>query len=324
MVPSNLQSFLRRTTPSVPSRFLSKSSIHYRTPEWQFHGGKDPIEYFTLGDLWDCYDEWSAYGVGTPLRLEDHHQPVVQYYTPFLSGIQLYSGKVSGPRSPNSKEDSEFETDSTCSDGGVVKLSRSSSDCSNRTWDSEDSGSDQEVDSKIRERLGRLYFQYFETSGPHLRPPLRDMINKLSETYPGLHSLRSIDLSPASWMAIAWYPIYHIPAQRNPKELYSAFLTYHTLSSTFQGGAEELSMEKVKRSGCGDVDGELVSIKDEPRTLSLPPFGLAAYKMQTQIWINPRTEDFQQLTSLWSAAASWLRQLEAHHPDFDFFNIRTM
>lgn len=83
-------------------------------------------------------------------------------------------------------------------------------------------------------------------------------------------------------------------------------------------------MEKVKRSGCGDVDGELVEVKDEPRTLPLPPFGLAVYKMQTQIWINPQTDDFQKLTSLWSAAASWLRQLEAHHPDFDFFNFRTM
>lgn len=98
----------------------------------------------------------------------------------------------------NSREDSEFETDSTCSDGGVVKLSRSSSDCSNRTWDSEDSGSDQEADSKIKERLGRLYFQYFETAGPHLRPPLRDMVK----------ILLTICSNPMNWELPAMRPFF--------------------------------------------------------------------------------------------------------------------
>lgn len=31
------------------------------------------------------------------------------------------------------------------------------------------------------------------------------------------------------------YPIYHIPSQRNDKDLSTCFLTYHTLSSSFQG-----------------------------------------------------------------------------------------
>jgi hypothetical protein len=31
------------------------------------------------------------------------------------------------------------------------------------------------------------------------------------------------------------YPIYHIPYQRNVKDLTACFLTYHTISSTFQG-----------------------------------------------------------------------------------------
>jgi len=29
-------------------------------------------------------------------------------------------------------------------------------------------------------------------------------ITGLAERYPGLMSLRSVDLSPASWMAVAW------------------------------------------------------------------------------------------------------------------------
>lgn len=45
--------------------------------------------YFTLDDLWDSFVEWSAYGVGVPLVLNGSYC-VVQYYVPYLSGIQLY------------------------------------------------------------------------------------------------------------------------------------------------------------------------------------------------------------------------------------------
>lgn len=45
--------------------------------------------YFVLGDLWEAFKEWSAYGAGVPLILNDTDS-VVQYYVPYLSGIQLY------------------------------------------------------------------------------------------------------------------------------------------------------------------------------------------------------------------------------------------
>lgn len=45
--------------------------------------------YFILGDLWESLKEWSAYGVGVPLVLNESDS-VVQYYVPFLSAIQLY------------------------------------------------------------------------------------------------------------------------------------------------------------------------------------------------------------------------------------------
>uniref|UniRef100_A0A1D1Y3I0 Peptide deformylase n=1 Tax=Anthurium amnicola TaxID=1678845 RepID=A0A1D1Y3I0_9ARAE len=319
MVYSNLQRFLKCTTPSVPSQFLPKTSIQNLREEWQL-GDSDTVEYFTLEDLWDCFDEWSAYGAGAPIHLDDD-KAVVQYYTPFLSGIQLYTGKYGNIR--NSREDShlEFERDSTSSDSEEAKLSRTNSISSDRTWDSEDSGTDPEVDMKIKERFGKLYFQYFDYNGPHLRLPLKDMINKFAQTYPGLNSLRSIDLSPASWMAIAWYPIYHIPAQRNPKELYSAFLTYHTLSSSFQ---DNLSIEMVNQVSFTDVKSREVRIKEDSDTISLPPFGLAAYRMQRHVWVNPKTQDCQRLTSLLSSAASWLMQHEVDHPDFNFFVSRPM
>lgn len=49
----------------------------------------DRHPYFVLGDLWDSFSEWSAYGAGVPLLLNESDS-VVQYYVPYLSGIQLY------------------------------------------------------------------------------------------------------------------------------------------------------------------------------------------------------------------------------------------
>lgn len=37
---------------------------------WHQHS-KDEIEYFRLGDLWDCYDELSVYGFGSQVDLKN-------------------------------------------------------------------------------------------------------------------------------------------------------------------------------------------------------------------------------------------------------------
>lgn len=49
----------------------------------------DQQPYFVLGDLWESFKEWSAYGTGVPLLLNDTDL-VMQYYVPYLSAIQLY------------------------------------------------------------------------------------------------------------------------------------------------------------------------------------------------------------------------------------------
>lgn len=72
---------------------ISQSCIHDLTSSWQPPGSKDMVEYFTLGDLWDCYDEWSAYGSGTQVLL-NKGESVMQYYVPYLSAIQIYSNKA--------------------------------------------------------------------------------------------------------------------------------------------------------------------------------------------------------------------------------------
>lgn len=60
---------------------------------WQQQGkGKEEIEYFSLSDLWDCYDELSAYGFGSHVDL-NNGETVKQYYVPHLSAIQIYTNK---------------------------------------------------------------------------------------------------------------------------------------------------------------------------------------------------------------------------------------
>ena len=49
----------------------------------------EALPYFLLSDLWESFKEWSAYGAGVPLLLNDT-ESVVQYYVPYLSGMQLY------------------------------------------------------------------------------------------------------------------------------------------------------------------------------------------------------------------------------------------
>ncbi|XP_077231053.1 uncharacterized protein LOC143864124 isoform X2 [Tasmannia lanceolata] len=236
---SNLQRFMECTTPTLPSHILPKTCLRDLNNTWK-PLDKDTIEYFTLGDLWEQYNEWSAYGAGSPIVL-NNGETVIQYYVPYLSAVQIYTSK-SFATFRNLREETnaaDFESDSWSDDSENDKLSRSLSNNLSVGWDatSENLSFEQEGSWPIRDRLGYLYFQYFERTAPYGRIPLTDKINELARSYPGLMSLKSVELSPASWMAVAWYPIYHIPAARNVKDLSACFLTYHTLSSSFQGSS---------------------------------------------------------------------------------------
>ncbi|RWW69405.1 hypothetical protein BHE74_00022994 [Ensete ventricosum] len=91
--PCNLDRFLESTTPSVPAQYLSKSCLRFLGYQTKMRGrGTCDVEfspYFALSDLWESFKESSAYGIGVPLLLNGCHS-VVQYYVPYLSGIQLY------------------------------------------------------------------------------------------------------------------------------------------------------------------------------------------------------------------------------------------
>ncbi|CAN1216851.1 hypothetical protein LINPERPRIM_LOCUS798 [Linum perenne] len=53
-------------------------------------------------------------------------------------------------------------------------------------------------------KFGHLCFSYFAVSSPYKKIPLRKKVAELATKYPSMMTLRCVDLSPASWMAIAW------------------------------------------------------------------------------------------------------------------------
>ncbi|CAN8247927.1 unnamed protein product [Cochlearia groenlandica] len=310
MKKSNLDRFLHCTTPVVPPQSLPKAEIRSLNRIWH-PWEREKVEYFRLSNLWDCYDEWSAYGAGVPIRLSNGDS-LVQYYVPYLSAIQIFTSRSSLIRLRDDSEYGESETrdsfsDSYSEESESDKLSRSASD---------EEHHDPPLLHPSNERLGLLYLQYFERSPPYARVPLMDKINELAQRYPGLMSLRSVDLSPASWMAVAWYPIYHIPMGRTIKDLSTCFLTYHTLSSSFQ------DMEPEENGG------EKERTRKEGEGVTLLPFGLATYKMQGNVWLSEddhghghgQGQDQERVVSLLSVADSWLKQLRVQHHDFNYFS----
>ncbi|XP_020093271.1 uncharacterized protein LOC109713567 isoform X1 [Ananas comosus] len=306
---SNLQSFLDCITPAVETHFLPKqpcfrtSKVRWRTAE------SDTIGCFSLAELWEQYYEWSAYGAGTAVRLPNGEK-VVQYYVPYLSGIQLYTEKAfTASRSFNGDSGADYWSD----DDDNAEKERLS-----RSWSavSEDSGFSYEGSWVNRKRPGHLYFEFFEICSPYGRIPFVDKIYELAQNFPGLTVLTSAELSPASWMSVAWYPIYHIPTVHTVRDLSACFLTYHSISSLFQ----ENTAESVGKGLCRANGEETGTRPDEKGArFSLPPFGLATYKTQGSLWNNPETGDNKRMVSLFSAADSWLKQLGVQHHDFNYF-----
>ncbi|XP_038886925.1 uncharacterized protein LOC120077111 [Benincasa hispida] len=303
---SNLDCFLHCTTPVVQSQFLPKTEIRNLNRLWH-PWEREKVEYFTLGDLWKCFDEWSAYGAKVPITL-NNGETLTQYYVPYLSAIQIFTGfRVETESGDGDTRD--FYSDCCSEESDSDKLWR---------WDgtgstsSEDGGSEQEALLHLNDRLGYLYFQFFEKSTPYGRVPLLDKINGLARRFPGLMTLRSVDLSPASWMAVSWYPIYHIPMGRTIKDLSTCFLTYHTLSSSFQ----DMEMEEEEKGG----GMKRRQRREVGEGISVTAFGVVTYKMQGSLWVAGNGgRDQERLVSLSSVAESWLKQLRVQHHDFNYF-----
>ncbi|GAV62370.1 DUF789 domain-containing protein [Cephalotus follicularis] len=328
-INSNLESFLQCVTPSIPTKLIPslQKCVGSSNGFWQAPG-KDMMEGFYLKDLWKGYSEWSVYGAAVPLLL-DNGETVIQYYCPSLSAIQIYTRRPVVSFSESSRR-AKFESDSWSDDSESDRVSKSLSSNSSRTSDaaSDDSIANQIGLVQTSERFGHLYCQYNETTCPYDRVPLTQKIDELAKEFPGVLKLHSAELSPYSWMAVAWYPVYQIPAVKNVKELSACFLTYHSLSSCFQGPRETIQEEDEEQKCTGDdvredINGGKGGKEDGRGVTSLNPFAFSTYKILGTLWKNPETSDEERITSQQSAAWSWLNQLKFRHHDFDFFMYRS-
>ncbi|XP_065881163.1 uncharacterized protein [Euphorbia lathyris] len=326
---SNLERFLESITPSVPAQYLSKTTMRgWRTCNVEFQ------PYFVLGDLWESFKEWSAYGAGVPVILNDSDS-VVQYYVPYLSGIQIYGESMKTclkSRRPCEDSDSDFRDSS--SDGSSDYEPERGLKALREQWNHhhhhlanevplrmdrlsvrdhqitnlEDSSSD---DGESLNSQGCLLFEYLERDPPYSREPLADKISDLTSRFPGLKTLRSCDLLSSSWISVAWYPIYRIPTGPTLKDLDACFLTYHSLHTPL-GGAQNAQAPVMTFPS--EMDGV-------PK-MSLPVFGLASYKFKGPLWTPSGGYEHQLANSLLQGADNWLRLLQVNHPDFLFFGRR--
>ncbi|KAI0522831.1 hypothetical protein KFK09_005216 [Dendrobium nobile] len=316
--PSNLERFMEATTPSVPAHYLSKKHRDWRTCD------EECRTYFKLEDLWESFKEWSAYGLGVPLMLNGKDS-VVQYYVPYLSGIQLYADSSTqslGPRnsagggdadsfrdiSIDGSSDSEMESESKYSGNRskncisrhyMIGMNKPSSDGKHRNLRNEFSSDDS---SDCGDSQGALIFEYLENDRPYFREPLVDKIVDLAKQFPVLKTIRSCDLLPESWFSVAWYPIYRIPVGPTLTDLDACFLTFHFLSTPMKGTARRPIITKQK--------------------ISLPVFGLASLKCHSSLWTSNGESDGKLAHTLFQAADKWLRLLKTNLPDYSFFVSR--
>lgn len=317
---TNLDRFLEYTTPVVPAQYFPKTSMKgWRTQEDEFRS------YFVLGDLWESFKEWSAYGAGVPLLLNGSDS-VVQYYVPYLSGIQLYVD----PSKPSSRirrpgEESDDSSRETSSAGSSDCETERRASCSG-AWRQQDlmesalqgmnglsirnntfTGSSSD-EGEFSSSPGALVFEYFEHDRPFHREPLADKISLLASRFPELKTYRSCDLSPSSWVSIAWYPIYRIPTGPTLQNLDSCFLTFHSLSTPIRGAQNESCPREVPNG-----------YDDRVLKLSLPIFGMATYKFKISVWDHNKVEESPKANALLRSADEWLRLLNVDHPDYSFF-----
>ncbi|KAK9064570.1 hypothetical protein SSX86_015952 [Deinandra increscens subsp. villosa] len=315
----NLERFLESVVPSVPAQHPSKQRS---TRGWRTSDVQQP--YFVLDDLWESFKEWSAYGAGVPLILDDTDS-VIQYYVPYLSGIQIYGDPLTSSRKSRQAVDSDSDSyRDSCSDASSDYDHERSSMHSGHHPNNEicrrinklsmndqqhvlqeDFSSD---DSDSVSTQGCLLFEYMERNQPWGREPLADKILDLARSFPELKSLRSCDVLPSSWLSVAWYPIYRIPMGPTLKDLDACFLTFHSLHTPITGN------QCVHPPVVNYPNGT-----DGIPMVSLPVFGLASYKFKPTLWVH----DGRTLVSdLLQAADSWLTSLQVNHPDFLFFSRR--
>ncbi|GAB2226620.1 hypothetical protein Droror1_Dr00022433 [Drosera rotundifolia] len=327
----NLEKFIASITPSVNAQYFSKSTMRgLRTCDVEYQ------PYFVLGDLWESFREWSAYGAGVPIVL-DGCDSIVQYYVPYLSAMQIYiDASKSSVKLRRASEDSDgdalsrgLSSDDTSDSERDLKMAQAKG-AQNRSYQTANIPLKLERLSLEKQRMllqggfwnndgepgnsrEYLLFEFLERALPHTREPLAEKITQLADRFPDLKTLRSCDVIPSSWFSVAWYPIYRIPTVPTLKDLDACFLTYHRLWTPVGGDDTPAACAPVL-SFPEEMDGM-------PR-IALPVFGLASYKFRSALWLRDYGSDRQSVEALKESAENWVNSLQVDHPDYQFFCYR--
>ncbi|ONK64162.1 uncharacterized protein A4U43_C07F22740 [Asparagus officinalis] len=234
-----------------------------------------------LASLWQWYEEPGCYG------LEVKAAEFRAYFVPYLSAIQLFRQSTCSYTSSSRELMVSSEVD---------KTSRSSSNVSSlpilckllpQPRKEVDSCLLESASSPISEFSKQsaestnlideeLIFEYFEHAQPPQRRPLFEKIKELvndggssnSQMYGDPSKLEYLslhDLHPASWYAVAWYPIYRIPEDN----FRAAFLTYHSLGHF------------IHQSPLSTTAGDFTHVIS-------PVVGLQSYNAKKECWFQPR------------------------------------
>ena len=238
-VVSNIESFVVSTTPLVPARDAPGDVGR--------GGGGGRRAPFALCDLWASFDEWSAFGVEVPLLLDDQDREVFQYYVPFLSGMQIF--RACDPACDPATDDESRVRDDDAREEDPEAAARAETPSAPPL----PSGIARATAEGAKVPGRELLFQYFERASPYSRAPISDTLERLCVEEPTLATLRSDDVHPASWISVAWYPIYRVPVGRSLRDLSACFLTYHALSNRVGDAAG--SDEREAAGGRGAAGG---------------------------------------------------------------------
>jgi len=52
----------------------------------------------------------------------------------------------------------------------------------------------------------------------------------------------------------------------------------------------------------------------------LAPVGLATFRLDPKVWVNPNSDDQKHIASLYDAAQSWIKKHGVDHNDFNHFS----
>ncbi|KAM7277498.1 hypothetical protein ACFE04_019364 [Oxalis oulophora] len=303
---TNLDRLMESVTPRVPSQVKTRGTRNREAAD------DDVLPFFALGDLWESYSEWSAYGAGVPLNINGSDS-VTQYYVPFLSGMQIYVDK-NRPRRPSEDSDAEclkvtsneFETkkrakqvvDETTSQQNSINLI---SQRTNRVALSEKPpASSCTNETEASNSRGQLIFEYMEQEQPYHRKPLYDKISSLASQFPGISTYRSCDLLPSKIGYSSGQNLFIV----------ISFVRSHLIIGTWPGKDQPQFHALNCKKG--------YSI-DAASKISIPVFGLASYKLRGSILMPNGASEWKHVNSLMQNVDKFLKGLHVSHHDFQFF-----